>query len=298
MYKLPSQSYYESIKQNVDNLKVIQIGITLCDVKGNYPQGTTTWQFNLKFDLDYEHFSPESIDLLERSGIDFTQLKMNGITMEKFGEHLMTSGLVLNENVYFISFHGCYDFAYLLKILTNQSLPETEIKFFDTLITYFPNYYDIRYIVRLYDHYRGSLQRLANELDVSRYGTQHQAGSDSIVTKEVFFNLINNPNIEIQFKDEKNILFGFEPGNVNNNGNIYNNSYIEDKFDPTCMLIPNNTQLNSNFINYQKKTNFDSYSNQFFGMNQMNYQYINFRNNQYNGNGSNNLIVPNLNGFR
>lgn len=291
---MPSQSYYDSIKQNVDNLKVIQIGITLSDEKGNYPTGTTTWQFNFKFDLDLEQFSSESIDLLDRSGIDFSQLKAKGITMEKFGEHLMTSGLVLNDDVYFISFHGCYDFAYLLKILTNLPLPETELKFFDTLKTYFPNYYDIRYLVRLYDHYRGSLQRLANELDVSRYGIQHQAGSDSIVTKEVFFNLRNNSSVDILFKDEKNILFGFESGSLNNNGNIYNNSYNEDKFDSNYILNHNNP--NNNFLNYHKKTTFDTYNNQFFPMNHMNYQYMNFRNNQYNGN--NNMIVSNLNAFR
>lgn len=295
---MPSQSYYESIKQNVDNLKVIQIGISLCDEKGHYPQGTTTWQFNLKFDLEKEQFSPESIDLLERSGIDFMQLKARGISMEKFGEHLMTSGLILNEDVYFISFHGCYDFAYLLKILTNLHLPDSEIQFFNLLKTYFPNYYDIRYLVRLYDHYRGSLQRLANELDVSRYGTQHQAGSDSIVTKEVFFNLKNNSNVDINFKDEKNILFGFESGRTNNNGSVYNYSHYEDNYDSNFMLLQNNNKLNHN-LNYQKKS-YDTYNNnhQFFPINHINYQYINFRNNQYSGNVNNNLIVSNLNGFR
>ena len=295
---MPSQSYYESIKQNVDNLKVIQIGISLCDEKGHYPQGTTTWQFNLKFDLEKEQFSPESIDLLERSGIDFMQLKARGISMEKFGEHLMTSGLILNEDVYFISFHGCYDFAYLLKILTNLHLPDSEIQFFNLLKTYFPNYYDIRYLVRLYDHYRGSLQRLANELDVSRYGTQHQAGSDSIVTKEVFFNLKNNSNVDINFKDEKNILFGFESGRTNNNGSVYNYSHYEDNYDSNFMLLQNNNKLNHN-LNYQKKS-YDTYNNnhQFFPINHINYQYINFRNNQHSGNVNNNLIVSNLNGFR
>ena len=278
-------------------MKVIQIGITLCDEKGNFPSGTTTWQFNFKFDLEIEQFSCESIDLLERSGIDFNQLKTRGITIEKFGEHLMTSGLVLNDEVYFISFHGCYDFAYLLKILTNVNLPDTDQKFFETLKTYFPNFYDIRYLVRLYDHYRGSLQRLANELDVSRYGTQHQAGSDSIVTKEVFFTLKNNAPVEIQFKVEKNILFGFEFDSINNNCNIYNNTYNEDKFDHNYMLIHNNSKMNNNFIGYPKKTGYESFNNHFFPMNNINYQYMNFRNNQYNVN-SNNLIVSNMNAFR
>ena len=43
--------YYNSIKANVDNLKLIQVGITLCDQNGNYPKETASWQFNFKFDL-------------------------------------------------------------------------------------------------------------------------------------------------------------------------------------------------------------------------------------------------------
>jgi CCR4-NOT transcription complex subunit 7/8 len=298
VYKHPSHSYYESIKQNVDDLKVIQIGLTLCDENGNYPPGTTTWQFNFKFDLDYDKFSPESIELLERSGINFDQLKRRGISMEKFGEYLMTSGFVLNEDVFFVSFHGCYDFAYLIKILTNLPLPDSESMFFETLKTYFPNYYDIRYLVRLYDHYRGSLQRLANELDICRYGTQHQAGSDSIVTKEVFFNLKNNSSVDIHFIKEKNILFGFESNSSYNNVGLYGSSYNDDKFDPNYMILNNNTNLNNHYVNFQKPSpnNLD-YNSQFFPINHMNYQYMNFRGNQF-ANGSNMMVNGNLTGYR
>ncbi len=42
---------YRNIKQNVDNLKMIQIGITLSNENGEMPEETSTWQFNLKFDL-------------------------------------------------------------------------------------------------------------------------------------------------------------------------------------------------------------------------------------------------------
>jgi hypothetical protein len=38
---------------NVDLLKIIQVGITLADEDGNYPQEASTWQFNFRFSVRY-----------------------------------------------------------------------------------------------------------------------------------------------------------------------------------------------------------------------------------------------------
>lgn len=50
-------------------------------------------------------FAQDSVELLRNSGIDFLSHKEYGIEANDFGEHLMTSGLVLNENIKWISFH-------------------------------------------------------------------------------------------------------------------------------------------------------------------------------------------------
>ena len=47
--------------------------------------------------------------------------------MQYFGELMITSGLVLMDNVRWISFHGGYDFGYLLKLLTCTALPAREV---------------------------------------------------------------------------------------------------------------------------------------------------------------------------
>ena len=67
----------------------------------------------------------ESIDLLNRSGIQFKRHEEEGIDVHDFTELLIPSGLVLLD-CQFVSFHSPYDFGYLLKILTNQNLPDTE----------------------------------------------------------------------------------------------------------------------------------------------------------------------------
>jgi CCR4-NOT transcription complex subunit 7/8 len=45
-----TDNYYHNIKCNVDNLKIIQIGITLANAQGEFPDDISSWQFNFKFD--------------------------------------------------------------------------------------------------------------------------------------------------------------------------------------------------------------------------------------------------------
>lgn len=58
----------------------------------------------------------------------------------------MMSGLVLNDEIKWISFHSKFDFGYLLKTLTCLDLPPDEPAFMDLLNVYFPRVYDIKVI--------------------------------------------------------------------------------------------------------------------------------------------------------
>lgn len=42
---------YQLLRCNVDLLKIIQLGLTFTNEKGEYPSGINTWQFNFKFNL-------------------------------------------------------------------------------------------------------------------------------------------------------------------------------------------------------------------------------------------------------
>lgn len=112
-----------------------------------------------------------------------------GIDVHDFGELLMTSGVVLNDKIKWITFHAGYDYGYLLKILTCAPLPETEDKFFELLYIYFPNIYDIKYMMRSCENLRGGLQKVAESLGVVRVGPQHQAGSDAMLTAATYFKM-------------------------------------------------------------------------------------------------------------
>jgi CCR4-NOT transcription complex subunit 7/8 len=89
-------------------------------------------------------FAQDSIDLLKSSGIDFDRFEKYGIDVQYFGELIMMSGLVLNDEIKWISFHSKFDFGYLLKTLTCSDLPADEAGFVELMNVYFPCVYDIK----------------------------------------------------------------------------------------------------------------------------------------------------------
>ncbi|CAE6474697.1 unnamed protein product [Rhizoctonia solani] len=207
-FKTSSDYHYQTMRCNVDLLKIIQIGITLSDADGNMPEGTCTWQFNFHFSVNDDMYSADSIELLQKAGLsvvsrwhgwrksytrpgnsddmysadsiellqkaglDFNRHEdgQYGIKPNDFAELLITSGLVLFENVKWISFHrresSGYDFGYLLRLLTNAPLPSVEEDFFELVHIWFPNILDIKYITRSIRATKGGLQEIADELGV------------------------------------------------------------------------------------------------------------------------------------
>lgn len=196
-FKNSNDYHYQTLKDNVDLLKLIQLGLTFSDEQGNLPTCGTgkscVWQFNFReFNVNEDVYANDSIELLKHSGIDFTKNNERGIESTRFAELLMSSGVVLNENVYWVTFHSGYDFGYLLKVLTNQNLPVTQAGFFDLINMYFPVVYDIKHLMKFCNSLHGGLNKLAELLEVERVGICHQAGSDSLLTASTFRKLKEN----------------------------------------------------------------------------------------------------------
>ncbi|KAJ3223585.1 CCR4-NOT transcription complex subunit 7 [Clydaea vesicula] len=188
-FKTSSDYHYQTLRCNVDLLNIIQLGISFCDENGNPPPGCSTWQFNFKFNLSDDMYAQDSIDLLQKSGIDFKKHQDFGIDLLHFGELMTSSGLVLLKEVKWVSFHSGYDFGYLLKVLTCKLLPKEEESFFELLRLYFPCIYDIKYLMKSCKNLKGGLQEVADDLQIKRVGPQHQAGSDSLLTCKTFFKM-------------------------------------------------------------------------------------------------------------
>mmetsp|Transcript_12572 Transcript_12572/g.17427 ORF Transcript_12572/g.17427 Transcript_12572/m.17427 type:complete len:324 (-) Transcript_12572:307-1278(-) len=180
---------YRLLKCNVDLLKIIQMGLCFCDAQGRLPPGgVCVWQFNFKFDLSEDMYARDSIEFLKKSGINFERHAKEGIDVMEFAEVLITSAIVLNEDVTWVTFHSGYDYGYLLRLLTCEKLPDKEEEFSELLKTYCPRVYDVRFLMKSC-HLKGGLSGVAACLGVKRHGPQHQAGSDSLLTQAVFFRL-------------------------------------------------------------------------------------------------------------
>ncbi|KAL8932258.1 MAG: hypothetical protein Q9211_006423 [Gyalolechia sp. 1 TL-2023] len=237
--------HYQTLRCNVDLLKVIQLGITLFNDNGEPPPPQSqessglniptysnnllpcpcTWQFNFQFSTQDDMYNQDSIDFLATAGLDLDLHEKQGIDPLEFGAMLISSGLVLLDDVRWISFHSGYDFGYLVKLMLCKPLPEDEAEYRKLLSIFFPAIYDIKFMIKHAQRYgtvndtpltptasqilqslgqKSGLQDLADELGVKRVGIAHQAGSDSLLTGRTFWEvkkLIFNGTID----DEKYI---------------------------------------------------------------------------------------------
>ncbi|KAF1813521.1 ribonuclease H-like protein [Eremomyces bilateralis CBS 781.70] len=207
---------------------MVQLGITLFNADGEvppaHPEATTlqppaylnnlmvtpcTWVFNFQFSLEEDMYGENSIALLKAAGADFEKHADIGIDPLEFGSLLITSGLVLSDDVHWISFHGGYDFAYLMKFMWCQALPNDEESFQTLVQKYFPQLVDVKFIYmdlkkrhqanvpmnpeaasmmsRL--NGKGTLQDLADELGCQRFGSPQTCGTNAWMTGNIYFAL-------------------------------------------------------------------------------------------------------------
>jgi CCR4-NOT transcription complex subunit 7/8 len=185
----PRESY-ALVKRNVDDLKLLQVGIALSGPAGRFP---VAWQFNLRgFDPARHPYAPASIAMLRAQGMDFAALNKFGVDPYDFAVGFHRSGLACGQLTW-TAFSGAYDFAYLAKVLTGgQPLPATLDGFLALVRRLFGcNVLDVKHLARCCAM-RGGLEQVSAALGVERAaGRAHCAGSDSLLTTDVLLAMMN-----------------------------------------------------------------------------------------------------------
>ncbi|XP_054808671.1 probable CCR4-associated factor 1 homolog 11 [Prosopis cineraria] len=222
--ELSPSTNYSFMKANVDALNIIQLGLALSDSNGNLPKfGTQNghiWQFNFSdFDVDRDRHNVEFIQLLKKQGMDFLRNKKEGVRSGIFRDCVLKSGLFFNSGLTWITFHGTYDFGYLIKLLIGSELPPNVHMFSHLVAQIFePKIYDMKHVMKFCNGLYGGLEKVAKTLNVDRVtGKSHQAGSDSLLTLQAFMKLKDvyfDGNYYSGLERFQGIIYGFEEVNT------------------------------------------------------------------------------------
>jgi CCR4-NOT transcription complex subunit 7/8 len=162
-----------------------------------------TFSFNFQWREILELSNPTSIQLLKDSGLDFVRHHFDGIALQDFIVALRP--LLASSLITWIVYHGAFDLAYLVKACFGR-LPEDRNEFLRLMNQMFPNVTDLKI---LSGPRTGGLERLASGLGVLREGTNHNAGSDSMVTGGVFFALMAQ-GFQQKYHETNGLIFGID----------------------------------------------------------------------------------------
>lgn len=171
---------YQVLRENVDRLRPIQLGVAVAGQDGVL---RGVWSFNLRFDVNVDLHSAKSVAFLRAAGIDFPRHAVEGIDAAALGQRLAASALVgwHARAPWWVTFSGFYDFGYLLRMLTRDKLPQNFGGFDITLSFFCPRRHELRDELP-----HGSLDSVARKHGLQRRGLAHTAGSDALLTLELF----------------------------------------------------------------------------------------------------------------
>ncbi|CAD5195540.1 unnamed protein product [Musa acuminata subsp. malaccensis] len=201
---LPPRLRYAFLKANVDKMELVQLGLTLFDAFGDLPDIGHRRQGSGSCGSSTSGNSMS--DATPRAGLrrpapfQWHRLRpapLYGIDSGQFAAHLYRSGLVAHcrfcrpHSTRWIAFHSCYDFAYLIKVLGfGGPLPDTLEEFLGLVNLLFGETVDLKHMMRGCKGLSGGLEKAASTLGVPRQaGKSHQAGSDSLVTCQVYLKM-------------------------------------------------------------------------------------------------------------
>ncbi|XP_078438622.1 putative CCR4-associated factor 1 homolog 8 [Wolffia australiana] len=213
-FSAESRERYEDVRRNVDGMHIVQLGVSFFDPNGR----RCTWQFNFN---DFDLSSPShlrwdaSVELLKNSGIDFARTRSEGVDSGDLSERLRKNQWMGMPKPVWVTYHGLYDVAYLVKLLTGKPLPRTLPEFARLVGCCLGDVVDVKHLSRFIGGFHLGLSRLSEfwgveVLDGWDGTTAHQAGVDSLRTGAVYLSMLSKFDEDETDDEFHGVLFGIE----------------------------------------------------------------------------------------
>ena len=187
----PAHATPRELYRDVDSLKILQVGFSVFCHDGWW----RNWQVNFK---DFDLSSPSdlrwepSVALLQTNGMNFEKSRRDGVPAAVFfGElrrRLDWTGRGAESKPMWVTFHGLYDAAYLVSLLTWAPLPESLGEFARLAGRFLGRIVDLKTVAESCGEASAGLIRTCKNLKVTTAGevTRHQAGPQSTLTGRLF----------------------------------------------------------------------------------------------------------------
>ncbi|CAL4909779.1 unnamed protein product [Urochloa decumbens] len=204
--------HYTELCKKVNGGDLVQIGIVVAYASFKV-QGM--WQFNIRFDASSRVPWHDGVAFLrDQCRLNLQEHKSHGIPISRFMHWLVSSGLLRNQKVTWITYAGGADFGFLIRLLTGKdTLPELRWDFLMLFWEFFPRSYDVRVFTKLgrcrKKAIHGGLAQVCQSLQVERTGEAHQAGSDALSAVRCFEKMVMcDSNFATESKKYRSFLYG------------------------------------------------------------------------------------------
>ncbi|GMM55972.1 CCR4-NOT core DEDD family RNase subunit [Maudiozyma humilis] len=172
-FETKADYHYQTMRSNVDLLNPVQMAISLSDANGNKPDNEpSTWQFNFQYDVDTEMISGESLELLKTSGVNLDMQRESGVDKFEFAQLMMDSGLIMEPDTTWITYHAAYDIGFLVHILMNDMMPATRQEFEQWVVKLMPSLFDLNLIYNLVHDFKNPQQPASPQYSLNTLGDE------------------------------------------------------------------------------------------------------------------------------
>ncbi|XP_078438621.1 putative CCR4-associated factor 1 homolog 6 [Wolffia australiana] len=198
-FSAESRERYEDVRRNVDGMHIVQLGVSLLR-----PERQT-----LHLAVQLQRLRPvlpshlrwdASVELLKNSESTLRGRENQWMGMPK---------------PVWVTYHGLYDVAYLVKLLTGKPLPRTLPEFARLVGCCLGDVVDVKHLSRFIGGFHLGLSRLSEfwgveVLDGWDGTTAHQAGVDSLRTGAVYLSMLSKFDEDETDDEFHGVLFGIE----------------------------------------------------------------------------------------